>query len=62
VTAQEFQDWLVAKGCTLSAGRNGHVVIDYNGRMATMFLPGNDEPLGSLVIARVKRALGLDQD
>jgi hypothetical protein len=38
------------------------VVIDYNGRMATMFLPGNDEPLGSLVIARVQRALGLDQD
>ena len=61
MTAQEFQDWLVAKGCKLSAGHNGHVVIDYNGRIATMFLPGNDDPLGSLLIARVKRALGLDQ-
>ena len=62
MTAQEFQDWLVAHGCELSAGRNGHVVIAYTGRIATVFLPGNDEPLGSLVIARVKRALGLDQE
>ena len=61
VTAIEFKDWLEAHGCTFSPGFNDDLVVELDGRIATLPMHGDGRPLGSILIRNIKRALGLDQ-
>jgi len=61
VTGREFRKWLKDKGCTFKPGSGGDLVVELDGRIATMPAHGDDRRLGSILIGNITSALGLER-
>lgn len=60
----EFRRWLVKQGCTFEThkGGSGHLTVIRGDRRSQLPMHGSRKDLGSGLVAKVKKDLGLDQD
>lgn len=59
VTSQEFKRWLTKQGCTFESGKGGHLIVRRDGRMSVLPMHGKSKELGTGLVQRIKRDLGL---
>jgi mRNA interferase HicA len=59
VTANEFKRWLKKQGCTFESGRGGHLTVRRGNRVSTLPMHGNEKELGTGLVERIKKDLGL---
>jgi len=60
----EFRRWLAKQGCTFEThkGGSGHLTVIRGDRRSQLPMHGSRKDLGSGLVAKVKKDLGLDQD
>jgi mRNA interferase HicA len=59
VTSAEFKRWLSQQGCTFEPGRGGHLIVRLGGRMSVLPMHGKAKDLGTGLVNRIKKDLGL---
>jgi len=59
MTSREFRHWLRQRGCTFEPGRGGHLIVRLGRRMSVLPMHGSDRELGTGLVERIKRDLGL---
>ncbi len=63
MTAKEFQRWLRKQGCSFesSRGGSGHLTVRLGGRKSILPMHGQGKELGTGLVQKIKKDLGLDQ-
>ena len=59
VTSQEFKRWLAKQGCTFESGHGGHLIVRLGTRMSVLPMHGKQKELGTGLVNRIKKDLGL---
>jgi mRNA interferase HicA len=59
VTSQEFKRWLAKQGCTFEPGHGGHLIVRLGTRMSVLPMHGKQKELGTGLVTRIKKDLGL---
>jgi mRNA interferase HicA len=59
MTSQEFKRWLTKQGCTFEAGHGGHLIVRLGTRMSVLPMHGKGKELGTGLVQRIKKDLGL---
>jgi len=59
MTSQEFKRYLQKEGCTFESGRGGHLIARRGDRMSVLPMHGKQKELGSGLVSRIKKDLGL---
>jgi mRNA interferase HicA len=59
VTSQEFKRWLAKQGCTFESGHGGHLIVRLGMRMSVLPMHGKQKELGTGLVNRIKKDLGL---
>jgi mRNA interferase HicA len=59
MTSQEFKRYLQKEGCTFESGRGGHLIVRRGDRMSVLPMHGKQKELGSGLVSRIKKDLGL---
>lgn len=59
MTSQEFKRWLQNQGCTFEPGRGGHLIVRRGHLMSIIPMRGKQKELGTGLVARIKKDLGL---
>jgi len=59
VTSNQFKRWLARQGCAFEAGKGGHVIVRRDGRMSVLPMHGSSKELGTGLVNRIKKDLGL---
>jgi mRNA interferase HicA len=62
MTAREFRRWLAKQGCTFEShkGGSGHLTIIRGERRSQLPMHGGGKELGTGLINKIKKDLGLD--
>jgi len=62
MTAREFRRWLTKQGCTFEShrGGSGHLTVVRGNRRSQLPMHGSNKDLGTRLISKIKRDLGLD--
>jgi mRNA interferase HicA len=62
VTTREFRRWLAKQGCTFEThkGGSGHLTVVRGDRRSQLPRHGSGKELGTRLINKIKRDLGLD--
>jgi mRNA interferase HicA len=62
MTAREFRRWLAKQGCTFEThkGGSGHFTVIRGERRSQLPMHGNNKELGTRLVAKIKKDLGLD--
>jgi mRNA interferase HicA len=62
VTPREFRRWLAKQGCTFEThkGGSGHLTVVRGDRRSQLPMHGSGKELGTRLINKIKRDLGLD--
>lgn len=58
----EFRRWLKRQGCTFQThkGGSGHLTVIRGDRRSQLPIHGNNKELGSRLVAKIKKDLGLE--
>jgi mRNA interferase HicA len=58
----EFRRWLAKQGCTFEThkGGSGHLTVTRGDRRSQLPMHGSKKDLGSGLVAKIKKDLGLD--
>ncbi len=59
VTSQEFKRWLTKQGCTFEYGHGGHLTVRLGLKFSTLPMHGKQKELGTGLVNRIKKDLGL---
>jgi mRNA interferase HicA len=59
VTSNQLKRWLAKQGCTFESGKGGHLIVRRGGRMSVLPMHGSSKELGSGLVNRIKKDLGL---
>jgi mRNA interferase HicA len=61
MNAHQFQRWLARQGCTFESKKNGsgHLIVRRGDRKSELPMHGGRKQLGSGLIAKIKKDLGL---
>jgi mRNA interferase HicA len=59
VTSAQFKRWLASQGCTFESGKGGHLIVRRGNRMSVLPMHGSGKELGTGLVHRIKRDLGL---
>ena len=59
MTSQEFKRLLRKHGCTFEPGRGGHLIVRRGSAMLVMPMHGKQKELGTGLVNRIKKDLGL---
>jgi mRNA interferase HicA len=59
MTAAQLRRWLATRGCTFEPGKGGHLVVRRNGRKSVLPMHGSRKELGTGLVEKIKRDLGL---
>jgi len=59
VTSKQFRRWLEQQGCTFERGHGGHVIVHLGRRMSVLPMHGSGKELGTGLVERIKKDLGL---
>jgi len=59
VNANQFKRWLARQGCTFETRKGGHVIVRRDGRMSVLPIHGGKKQLGTGLMNRIKKNLGL---
>jgi mRNA interferase HicA len=59
MTAAQLRRWLARQGCTFEAGKGGHLIVGRNGRKSVLPMHGSRKDLGTGLVEKIKRDLGL---
>lgn len=61
MTPKEFQRWLRKHGCSFenSRGGSGHLTVRLNGRKSILPMHGQGQELGTGLVEKIKKDLGL---
>ena len=62
MNSRQFQRWLRRQGCTFEKrkGGGGHVTVRLGNRKTTLPMHGGRKELGTGLVAKIKKDLGLD--
>jgi mRNA interferase HicA len=62
MTARELRRWLAKQGCTFEThkGGSGHLTVVNDGRRSQLPMHGSNKELGSGLVGKIKKDLGLD--
>ena len=63
MTSNEFRRWLKQQGCTFHKhkGGSGHLTVRRDDRTSQLPMHGSGRELGTKLVAKIKRDLGLTQ-
>jgi mRNA interferase HicA len=59
MTAAQFRRWLARHGCTFEPGKGGHLIVRRVGRKSVLPMHGSRKELGTGLVEKIKRDLGL---
>jgi mRNA interferase HicA len=59
VTSAQFKRWLGKHGCTFESGKGGHLIVRRDGRMSVLPMHGSSKELGTGLVNKIKKDLGL---
>lgn len=59
VTSGQFKRWLGKHGCTFESGKGGHLIVRRDGRMSVLPMHGSSKELGTGLVNKIKKNLGL---
>lgn len=59
VTSSQFKRWLAHAGCVFESGKGGHLIVRRGGRMSVLPMHGSSKELGTGLVNKVKKDLGL---
>jgi mRNA interferase HicA len=59
MTAAQLRRWLAKHGCTFEPGKGGHLIVRRNGRKSVLPMHGSRKELGTGLVGKIKRDLGL---
>ncbi|MEO8681990.1 MAG: type II toxin-antitoxin system HicA family toxin [Vicinamibacterales bacterium] len=59
MTSAEFKRWLQQQGCTFESGHGGHLRVRLGTRMSVLPMHGKQKELGTGLVNRIKKDLGL---
>jgi len=59
VTSQEFKRWLQKQGASFESGHGGHLIVRLGGRMSVLPMHGKGKELGTGLVNKIKKDLGL---
>jgi mRNA interferase HicA len=59
VTSPEFKRWLTKQGCTFESGKGGHLIVRLGTAMSVLPMHGKGKDLGTGLVNRIKKDLGL---
>jgi mRNA interferase HicA len=59
VTSQELKRWLQKQGCAFESGHGGHVIVRFGARISVLPMHGKQKELGTGLVNRIKKDLGL---
>jgi mRNA interferase HicA len=59
MTSAEFKRWLARRGCTFEPGKGGHLVVLRGSRKSSLPMHGKNRELGTGLIEKIKKNLGL---
>ncbi|MGH7098680.1 MAG: type II toxin-antitoxin system HicA family toxin [Stellaceae bacterium] len=62
MTAGELRRWLAKQGCTFEThkGGSGHLTVVRDDRRSQLPMHGSNKELGTRLVAKIKKDLGLD--
>jgi mRNA interferase HicA len=62
VTAREFRRWLARQGCSFEShkGGSGHLTVIRGDHRSQLPMHGSNRELGSGLVRKIKKDLGLD--
>jgi mRNA interferase HicA len=59
VTSSQLKRWLAQQGCTFEPGHGGHLLVRRGTRMSVLPMHGSSRELGTGLVKKIKKALGL---
>jgi len=59
VTSSQFKRWLARQGCTFEPGHGGHLLVRLGERMSVLPMHGSGKELGTGLVQKIKKDLGL---
>ena len=59
MTTAQFKRWLGKQGCTFEPGRGGHLRVRHGDRFSTLPMHGSGKELGTGLVQKIKKDLGL---
>lgn len=59
MTSGEFKRWLSKQGCDFTPGHGGHLIVRLGQRMSVLPMHGKQKELGTGLVQKIKRDLGL---
>lgn len=59
MTAAQFRRWLAKQGCAFEPGKGGHLIVRRGGRKSVLPMHGSRKELGTGLVEKIKRDLGL---
>ncbi len=59
VTSSQLKRWLAQRGCTFEPGRGGHLLVRRGARMTVLPMHGSGRELGTGLVQKIKKNLGL---
>jgi len=59
MTSGEFKRWLLQHGCTFESGKGSHLIARRGNRMSVLPMHGKQKELGTGLVNRIKKDLGL---
>jgi mRNA interferase HicA len=59
MNSSQFKRWLAAQGCSFEPAKGGHLWVRRDGRKSIIPMHGGKKQLGTGLINRIKRDLGL---
>ena len=59
VTSAQFKRWLGQQGCTFEPGHGGHLIVRRGDLMSVLPMHGSSKELGTGLVNKVKKDLGL---
>ena len=62
VTSGQLKRWLAGHGCTFESGHGGHLIVRRGDRMSVLPMHGSSKDLGTGLVQRIKKQLGLEKE
>ena len=59
VTSSQLKRWLAQHGCTFESGHGGHLLVHRGNRMSVLPMHGSGKELGTGLVKKIKKDLGL---
>ena len=59
MTSNELKRWLSKQGCTFESGHGGHLIVRLGDRMSVLPMHGTGKELGTGLVNKIKKDLGL---